>query len=166
MRLDIRVDKFYCIDRKQNTMSKRQTLELRLLMMVLVIINRFFCRYNLRISNTTAKVNTENPSEIFGVDDIEIIDNPKAYLRLGVADLVELHNMLNKDQRILRHLTHSLVFKNEVIYKDEERGQKNRTRHFICLEKQKEGGWLVKVLAEDFVNANPDKYKVACLIKH
>lgn len=147
-------------------MNKRRKLELKLLITVLSIINRFFFRYNLRISNAIPKVNTGNLMKVYSIDEVEIIDNPTAYHRLGIADFIEIYDLLEKDQRILRHLTHSLIFKNEVVYKDEERGQKNRTRNFICLEKQKEGGWLVKVLAEDFLDANSEKYKVACLIKN
>ncbi len=144
-------------------MSKRRKIELRLLITVLSIINRFFCTYSLRISSTNSRI--DSYLQISAIDDPEIIDNPAIYLRLGVTDFIKINRAIRQGEAPLRYISHHLVFKQEVVYKTDDKNEKNPARYFICFEKQRDGEWLVKVLSEDFINANSHKYKTACTIR-
>jgi len=157
----------YSINRKQTpiNMPKRQRLELKMLIMILSIINRFFCKYSLRISQTNPKINSNNIQLLRGVCEIDMLDNHTRYSPLSLADFLELHRMIQNDFKCINHLDCDLVFKSERVYRSDEKNRKDKMPHFICLEKNENGGWITKVLPQEYLDAHRDRYRIACLLK-
>ncbi len=145
-------------------MSKRSKLELKMLIAVLAIINRFCIRYGLRIHQTTPKVNGGNINKVRALEQHSLLDEIDKYWTLSLADFLEIHRIIKENPCCLDHLDHNLVFTSERVFRVDERNSKNPTIHFICLERGKENGpWMTKVLPKTFIDANRDKYKAACI---
>lgn len=130
---------------------------------LLFVFQKFiFIRKPSRIKSV---ITEENREQLCLVEEIDLINEPEKYIRLGSSDFLRIYRELNMKPSILdKFQKQDFYFSNEEFQLMKVTRHQRYWRYYICLEQNDYGHWMIHMRERRYVK-RPNGHKIICMRK-